>query len=186
MLILLSSIALAGWTKTAEENGCTFFLGEQQGTYAPVRAECDWPIPVEKMQRIVANTEAHADYFSSVVTSRILAPAPGGGNIVYQVHQASGISNREIVLQFSTTPIPGGTRYSWTKAGDQSKLTGEGVPCQVDTGKWEITSSSIGSHVVYELLYDPGGSVPSFLVRWFQGSGTRALVGELRTWAEAH
>ena len=40
--------------------------------------------------------------------------------------------------------------------------------------------------MVYELRYDPGGSVPGFVVRWFQGSGVRTLVGELRSWAESH
>lgn len=185
MLLLLSSIALAGWTRTADENGCVFFTGDRQGAYAPVRAECEWPIAADKLQRILAVNNSHADYFASVSQSRVLGPT-AGGELVYQVHEASGISDREIVLVMGQEPIPGGTRYTWIRADDQSKVTGKLVATPVDTGKWEVTTTPTGSKVVYELLYDPGGSVPSFLVRSFQGSGTRTLVGELRAWAESH
>jgi hypothetical protein len=186
MLLLLTQLALAGWTETARENGCVFFLGDRVGSFAPVRAECDWPIPAEKLQKLLAYNPGHADYFSSVATAKVLGPAPGGGELVLQTHTASGISDREAVLLMKAEPIPAGTRYSWSKYSDQSKVSGQNVPLITDTGKWEVTSTASGSHVVYELLYDPGGSVPGFLVRWFQGSGTRTLVGELRTWAESH
>lgn len=184
MLLLLVTSALAGWTKNAEENGCTFYIGELRGKYAPVRAECEWPIPAEKLQQLVAKNGDHDLYFSSVAESTVVGPAPGGGDLVYQRHQASGISDREIMVVMKAEPIDGGMRYSWTRAADQSRVTGEHVPCLVDDGKWEVSPSATGSKVVYELYYDPGGSVPTFLVRWFQGSGTRTLVGELRKWAE--
>lgn len=186
MLLLLTHVALAGWTETARENDCVFFVGDRVGSYAPVRAECDWPIAPEKLQKLLAYNPGHADYFSSVVSAKVLSPAPGGGEFVVQVHQASGISDREVVLLMKAEPITGGMRYTWTKHSDQSKASGANVETVTDTGKWEVTSKGAGSHVVYELLYDPGGSVPSFLVRSFQGSGTRTLVGELRTWAETH
>lgn len=185
MLLLLSSVAFAGWTQTAEENGCVYFVGDRQGAYAPVRAECDWPIATEKLQNILADNKSHAAYFGSVIASNVLGPT-AGGELVYQAHQASGISDREIVLVMGQAPIASGVRYTWERAPDQSKSTGKLVPTVVDTGKWEVTKSATGAKVVYELLYDPGGSVPSFLVRSFQGSGTRTLVGELRTWAETH
>lgn len=185
MLLLLSSVALAGWTRSSEENGCVFFVGDRQGAYAPVRAECEWPIAPAELQKLLADNNAHADYFTSVAQSRVLGPT-AGGELVYQVHEASGISDREIVLLMGQEAIPGGTRYTWTRAADQSKITGKLVATPVDTGKWEVTATPTGSKVVYELLYDPGGSVPSFLVRSFQGGGTRTLVGELRAWAEAH
>jgi hypothetical protein len=184
-MLLLSSLAFAGWTKNSEENGCVFYMGDRQGAYAPVRAECDWPIAPAKLQKILAVNNDHDDYFTSVAESNVIGPT-AGGELVYQRHQASGISDREIMVVMGQEPIAGGVRYTWTKAPDQSKVTGQHVACVADTGKWEVTASGSGSKVVYELFYDPGGSVPSFLVRWFQGAGTRALVGELRTWAETH
>ena len=181
-LLALITVAHAGWKETARENDCVFSLGDRVGDYSPVRAECDWPIAPDVLHRLVGKLEDHDLYFSSVKSADALDAASG---IYRQVHQASGISDREIILEMGSESIAGGTRYWWKKAADQGKLSGAGVEVAADTGKWEITNGANGgSHVVYELYYDPAGSVPGFLVRWFQGSGTRTLVGELRTRAE--
>jgi hypothetical protein len=185
MLALYASTALAGWTANGSENGCNFFLGSVEGTVQPVRAECDWPIAADKLQRIVAATADHDKYFSAVEVCDVVGSS-GGKEVAVQVHVASGISDREVVLLFGTEDIAGGKRYTWTKAPDQSAAKRGMVAVALDTGKWEITSTATGAHVVYELRYDAGGSVPGFLVRWFQGSGVRTLVGELRSWAEKH
>ena len=42
-----------------------------------------------------------------------------------------------------------------------------------------------GVKVHYDLLYEPGGWVPGFVVRWFQTAGIVTLVGELRAQATA-
>lgn len=186
-MLLFVAPALAGWTANGTENGCTFYLGSVESGVQPVRAECDWPIPPEKLQAAVAKNSKHADYFATVAESTVLGPGPGGTEIVRQVHQATGMSDRECILLFSTTAISGGMRYEWSLSSDQSQVSGKRVAVAMDSGKWEISSNgSGGAKVVYELRYDPGGSVPGFLVRWFQGSGVRSLVGELRKWVEAH
>lgn len=185
MLLVLAHVAYAGWTANGSDNGCTFLLGTVEGTIQPVRAECDWPIPADKLQKIVAATADHDVYFSAVEGCDVLSSS-GGKVVAVQVHAASGISDREVVLDFGMETMAGGYRYTWTKSADQTSAKRGLVTVAHDTGKWEITSTASGAHVVYELRYDAGGSVPGFLVRWFQGSGVRTLVGELRTWAEKH
>ncbi len=176
--ILLIAAAAAGWTESASKNDCTFYVGERLGDFAPVRAECNWPVDPAKLQALIAKLEDHDQYFSSVKVAEKL-PAAG---LYRQVHVAAGISDREIILEMGSTSIEGGTQYWWKKAADQSALTGAGVEAVDDYGKWEVTANADGTaHVVYELFYNPGGSVPSFLVRSFQGSGMQQLVGELRT-----
>jgi hypothetical protein len=114
-----------------------------------------------------------------------MGPGPGGGAIFQQVHVATGMSDRGATVHYTTEAIAGGTRYAWRLAASQ-KAT-DLVPCKLDTGLWEVTANANGTaHVVYELRYDPGGSVPGFLVRWFQGPGTKTLVGELKRWVETH
>lgn len=185
-LLLSLSTASAGWTETARVNDCVYFKGSQEGAVTPVRAECVWPIAPAKLQALLAKNGDHDLYFSGVKESTVLGAAPEGGELVYQVHVASGISDREAVLVMASAPITGGMRYTWTLSADQSKLKGDKVAIPLDTGKWEVTADGAGSKVVYELRYEAGGSVPGFLVRWFQGAGMQALVGELRTWAETH
>ena len=58
------------------------------------------------------------------------------------------------------------------------------LPDQDDGGWTVIPDPRGGVRVEYDLLYDPGGSVPGFVVRWFQGSGFVQLVGEMRTAAK--
>ena len=173
--------ALAGtWTETAQSDGCTFYTGPRSGNYSPVRVICEWDVPAETLHGLIAILDAHDQYFSSVSVAERL---PSGR--YRQVHQASGISDREVILEMGSALIEGGVRYWWHKADDQSELTGNNVETVVDTGKWEITANGGGSRVVYELLYDPGGSVPSFVVRWFQTSGTQLLLHELLLQAQA-
>jgi len=184
LALLLVTSAFAGWTATAESNDCTFFKGDTTGEVLPVRAECDWPIDPSKLQGLIAKIDDHNLYFSTVSLSRVVA-TNGGENNVYQVHTATGISDREAMLIYADEPITGGHRYTWRVNPDQTGITGEKVRLAEDIGKWEITAGAGGgSHVVYELSYDAGGSVPGFVVRWFQGSGVRTLVGELRSYAE--
>lgn len=179
--LLVSVAAANGWTESAQSDGCTFYTGARQGEYAPVRAVCQWDIPPEKLQGLVARSADHDKYFSSVS----VAEQVEAGRF-RQVHQASGISDRELIVDMGQQTIPGGVRYWWKKSADQSGVSGDNVEVVVDTGKWEITASEGGSKVIYELMYDPGGSVPGFLVRWFQTSGTQQLVGELYAYAKAH
>jgi len=180
---LMLSVAWAdGWTESTKSDGCTFYIGPRQGEFSPVRAVCDWDIPAATLQGVVSKLDAHDDYFSSVARAEKL---PDGR--YRQVHQASGISDREVILDMGATPIDGGMRYWWKKASDQSALTGSNVEAIVDTGKWEVSDNGRGgSAVVYELMYDPGGSVPGFLVRWFQTSGTQELVKQLYVAAGGH
>jgi hypothetical protein len=186
LALLIVSSALAGWTVDHQTADCTFSKGVPEGDVLPLRAECDWPIEPTKLQGLLTKIDDHNLYFSSVSVSRVVASQAGEHN-VYQVHVATGISDREAMLIYGEEEIPGGRRFTWRVNPDQSGITGEKVRLEVDTGKWEITEGAGGgSHVVYELRYDAGGSVPGFVVRWFQGSGVRTLVGELRSYAEEH
>lgn len=178
--LFLFSLAHAGWTATGTADGCTFYTGTPEGAVTPLRAECEWAIPADTLHRLLADFGAHDDYFTTVATSDVKGQV-SGGLLVHQLHVASGISDREVNLLFKTEDIAGGKRYSWTKASDQSGLSG--VVPGMDDGKWEVTATATGSRVVHELRYDPGGSVPSFVVRWFQGSGFRQLVAELKKYA---
>jgi hypothetical protein len=186
LAFLLVSSALAGWTVTDASNDCTFYRGEAEGEVVPLRAECDWPIAPAELTGLLERIDDHNLYFSSVSVSRVVASNAGEHN-VYQVHVATGISDREAMLLYTDGPVEGGHRFEWKVNPDQSGITGEKVRLVEDAGKWEITArAGGGSHVVYELRYDAGGSVPGFVVRWFQGAGVRTLVGELRAYAEAH
>ena len=185
-LLFASNIAFAGWEELDRDNGCVFFRASEpdaQGVL-PVRAECDWPIEPRTLHHLLGRFADHDLYFSSIVKCE---PVPGHPDRVWQLHESSGIPQREVVLQMGKEDIPGGKRFTWTRAEDQSMNSGRGVEVPVDSGFWEVVDNgSGGSTIRYELRYLPGGYAPPFMVRWFLGSGMQVFVGQLRSYAEKH
>jgi len=54
-----------------------------------------------------------------------------------------------------------------------------------DDGLWEVRATADGGCTVhYELRYDPAGSVPGFMVKWFQGSGFKDMLSQLRAYVD--
>jgi hypothetical protein len=154
------------------------------GAPISVRAECDWSIPVERLRAVLEPLEAQALHFSSLEEATVLG-VEGDTVMVRQLHRATGISDREVVVEWNSTPIESGWLYSWRKCPDQSAATGRGVEVERYEGSWEITATESGSHVVLETRWAPGGSVPFFLVHWFRGSGIRQVLSELSSAAES-
>ncbi|MCK6503873.1 hypothetical protein L6R53_10815 [Myxococcota bacterium] len=187
MLPLLLSLSLpaAAWTAMGERDGCVYSK-QDEGAVIALRAECTWDLPAERVRAKLADWSVHDDVFESVAESRVLGSLQGGAGKVYQRHQASGISDREIVMDVKELVIDGGWRWTHSKSADQSQVTGQHVLVGRDDGLWELKpTANGGSFVVYELRYDPAGSVPGFMVKWFQGSGFRDMLLQLRTAAAA-
>jgi hypothetical protein len=184
-LLLAAGVAHAGWPQTGTGHGCTFFKGAQEASGAtPVRVECDWDIDPGALQSVLGEPGSHSRIFDSLADSESLSNQ-GGVERVRQVHKASGASDREIVVEITTQSVPGGKRFSWRKSGDQSGHKSDGVEPDMSEGYWEVTSRDGRSHLVYEIRYLAGGSVPAFLVRWFQGAGIKAVIGDLRAFMDA-
>jgi len=141
-----------------------------------VIAYCDWQVPVDKLKAAFKNVADHDDYLSSVVESEVLADGR-----VLQVHQADGISDRQITLQFSDENLDGGGyKVSWTRADKQEPLAEGRVDPPLDDGHWLVRPGKDGvNKVEYSLRYDPGGRVPTWIVRAFQKGGTGDILEEM-------
>jgi len=137
---------------------------------------CDWKAPFASIKAIFKNSGEHDTYMTSVVESTVLADGR-----VLQVHQADGISDRQITLDFSEETFEdGGYRVSWTRSAKQEPLVSGRVDAPIDDGYWEVRPGEGGvNKVVYGLRYDPGGRVPGFIVRAFQKNGLAVLLNEM-------
>jgi hypothetical protein len=177
LLCLFPAIVLASDRKVvASRAGCEISVGDRdhRGT-DKVIADCVWPVKPEAVIAVVGKPETHA-FLSSVEESTRL---PDGR--VLQVHAASGISDRQITLDFTNMPLPnGGFRTEWRGSAKQEPLRDGLVAAEVDDGAWEVHAEGSGSRVVYELRYNAGGSVPEWVVRAFQKTGVGELVEEMR------
>lgn len=177
-----------GYRETKTTEHCALFLGPADAAgRVPMRAECAWPsVDPQKLIAMFSKLEDHDLFFSTIVSSDLVR-SEGGASWVRQVHRSKGIADRECVLKMTSAPLSGGTKFAWT-LDNGDLVAGEGrVLVGFDDGYWEFTADPAGgTRAVHELVYDPGGSVPGFLVRWFQTSGLEAIVNELRTYAETH
>jgi len=184
ILASLSEAAPSGYRVTkANTNGCELSLGptEKDGVI-PMRAECVWPeISIDKFNGAMADLDKHDDYWETVVDSTVRR-VDGERSLVFQKHRSKGINDREILLWMTHKQVDGYDRYSWTKAtGEPITVTKGNVETARSDGYWQAKAEpSGGIRVVHTLSYDPGGSVPGFLVRWFQTSGLEANVADLR------
>lgn len=172
-------------TRTTEH--CQMFLGPAMANgVVPMHAECVWPgVTLDKATALFSDWAGHDEIFSSVVSSDV-ERTEGEVAFVRQVHRAKGISDREALLKMQKTPADGGgVRFGWTLEPSEPKDASH-VGVAFDTGYWEFREGADGLHVVDHLEYDPGGSVPGFLVRWFQTSGLEAVLSELETWMTTH
>ncbi len=187
LVVLLLQLARAdGWSPSISGADCQIFLGDAStDPVPPVRAECDWPVPPERLQHLLAQFDQHHRYFSNLEVSNRVDVAPEGGELIYQIHRLAGVPDRDVVLRFWAEPITGGMRYTWAKATDQS-AGGAGVEIEKDSGYWEVTGGEAGLHLDAEIHYAPGGYVPPFVIRWFLARGILNTLGELRTYAETY
>lgn len=184
-LLLLAGPALAappGFRETKQVDGCKLYLGpaESDGV-VPMAADCVWTdVTLEAFEAKLAPWQNHDRVFSTVVASDVIR-TEGGTSIVKQKHRASGISDREIIIAGSRTSVSGGgVRFSWKKKAESFAVASGNVEAARSEGYWQaVPNAGGGIKVTYELRYDPGGSVPSFLVRWFQTSGLVEILGDL-------
>lgn len=187
MNTLLLSAALAapaGWNVTdasADGGTCELSLGpaESDGV-VPMRAECAWKdVTLDQFKTAQAAWGNHDDFFSTVVESTV--KTPGDKALVYQKHSSRGIADREVLLWMWHEDVDGYDRYAWSTASEQALTVVDGnVRCGKSVGYWSAKAEASGGiRVVHVLSYDPGGSVPGFLVRWFQTSGLAANATEL-------
>lgn len=190
MWILLAGLAIGappGFEQTKKTERCTLYLGAALANgVVPMRAECHFPeADPARLQAAFSRWEDHDLPFATVLSSDVLR-TEGGVAWVHQVHAVKGVSDREGVLRMEKTAIEGGTRFSWTLDNGDLKPADGRVLIGHDDGFWEITTHPDGgTRAVHQLAYDPGGSVPGFLVRWFQTSGLANIVTEMERWAIA-
>jgi hypothetical protein len=186
MIIALAAATLAappGYRVTeADVDGCELSLGPADGAgNVPMHASCWWPdVTVDKFKSKLQNWELHDDIWTAVASSDVVR-TEGEKSLVHQVHQNKGIANREVLLWMWHEAVDGADRYAWTLATGEPLTPADGDVATVkDDGYWQVKADSRGgSAIEHEMVYDPGGSVPGFVVHWFQTSGLKANLAEL-------
>lgn len=166
----------------ADYEGCEISLGPTMSDgVVPVHAECYWSdVTLDTFKAVMGDPVKHADVFTVIVTSQIRR-SEADKQLVYQLQRSKGISDREVLLWMNHTTVSGADRYGWTTASTEALTPADGnVRVARSDGYWQAQADSRGGvKVVHHLEYSAGGSVPGFLVHWFQTSGVETNLSEV-------
>jgi hypothetical protein len=185
MSLLLATVTMAfaapaGWEKFDSQSGCDYYRSpKNESGYPTLRAECVWSdVSVATLDAVLKDLGGHDKVHSSIAEATVVS-TDSTGSVVYQRHVASGISDREANLLYARAVSGETVTHSWSMTGAQPTAKDGNVVPAKDTGKWELSPEGTGTKVIYELHYEPSGSVPGFVVRAFQTSGFVLLTQEL-------
>lgn len=187
MILLLLATALAapsGYRVTIpDSDGCELSLGpETADGVVPMHAECHWPdVTLDRFKAVLGSWPRHADVFTVIVKSEVRR-TEGERSLVWQLQRTKGISDREVVQWMWHERAGSADRYAWASAATEPLTLIDGnVRAVRSEGYWQAEADPRGGvKVVHHLEYAPGGSVPGFIVRWFQTSGLETNLREVR------
>lgn len=191
MILLLTSMSLAapaGWEKGKSAHDCTVWIGpEGDAGINKLSVECVWPeADFAELDDILGRPGDHDDVFGLIVTSTVVNE-DGDTLYVKQVHNSPPLDKRELVQQMGRKEDGETVIHWWKKAPTQPAVADGHVNPDKNSGQWVLKENPAGGvFLTYELDYEPGGSVPSFVIRAFQGGGVLDFLGDLRAWIAAN
>ena len=183
LLILLPVMAdePPGFELLSVEGGCRFSRSAPDPAGYPIlRAECVWSdVSPAQLNATLGDWGAHQDIWSMVSSSRVVERRADGARVVH-VHEAPVMVDREVLLRMWVEQMPAGQSYRWTLAQPQPDPAEGRVGVELDDGAYTVVAEGDGSRLISTLHYDPGGSIPAALVRWFQVLGMPRFLEELK------
>ena len=89
------------------DSGCSLDQGPSEGGIVPVIAECVRPVPADKLHKLLIDRERHDTYFYNLAESSVVAETDGVVT-VGQIHQAWGITDREVLVEWRVERLDDG------------------------------------------------------------------------------
>lgn len=188
--VIAALAAPPGFQHVKDVAGCELSQGPTEADgVTPMLAACHWPeVDPARLSAMLARFDRYADYIAPVQSSEVVRQE-GERALVHQLARTRGIAPREVLLWMEAVPVEGGgTRYTWTSdATLPLELQGNHVRAPRNDGWWEVAPHPEGgARVGHFVAYDPGGSVPDWIVRWAQTGGLSQVMSEMRAYAREH
>lgn len=163
----------------ATQGGCTVYVGaiDPASGVPPMKAECHWPdVTVDDVHGVFSRLDRWQDFVWCIADSRILEEQ-GGRTLVWQRQSVRPLSDRENVIWMAVEETEDGYTYRWELAEVPFDAAPSSVVPGRNEGRWVVRAAPDGGvWLTNEIAYDPAGSVPSWLVRWFQTRGALQVL----------
>jgi hypothetical protein len=188
MLALLSLAAAAppGYQTEGTHAGCELALGPDEADgVVPMWAACEWPeVSPDALAVALDAPERYVRIWANVLESRVIG-RQGGMLQVRQRHDLPAFADREVVVDWRVSTIPGGRRYTWTTSTVDWDPSPDAERCVRYEARWDVTAlPGGGARVVHETRY-ASGTLPAWLVRPFLGRELTRAVAALRAYVGA-
>jgi hypothetical protein len=145
------------------------------------RGECVWSVSPAFVSAVLTDSKRLHRTSSMLRASEQLPD----GRIVNVQKTGWPFEDRQSTIEVSNEPLPdGGVRRRHRLAEQQAPLADGAVQVRVDEGLWEVVPHPSGSHVVFELTYEPGGNLPTRIVQSMSPRYIARGLDELRRSAE--
>jgi hypothetical protein len=181
-----SSASDTGWEKLRTEEGIVVSRKEVEGSpFVAFRGEGDVDAPLLLSASVLVDIARDHEWVDSVVEARILHPVSATEYVTYShVGTPAGMSDRDFVMSVTLTVEPAQKKIvvRMRSIDDPMAPKTSYVRGQLKDSSFTLSASPDGkkTHVVAEIHCDPMGSVPSFMVNFFQNNWGYNTVSKLR------
>lgn len=186
LLVAIAAAAPAGFVVQGEQAGCTLALGPDEADgVVPMWASCEWPdVEPAAVISALSSPQRYGRIWPNVLASRVVGEHDGALQ-VWQKHDLPAFADREVVVDWHATAIPGGRRFSWVTADVEWELQPGDERCVHYEARWDVTLRPGGGvRLVHETRY-ASGTLPPWLIRPFLGRELASAVEALRDYVTA-
>ena len=116
------------------------------------------------------------------ISTATVVRTEAGRTHVFQEHDNPLFADREVQLWMSVLGHDnGGFTVSWKKADEPFTPSAGHSVVRFNEGHWEVGPAPGGGiHVIHEIAYDPGVSVPDWMVRRYRTTGVMTVLRNVR------
>lgn len=163
-----ASPAEAAWTLAKEADGIKVYVREANGsTLKEFRGEVELPASPERVVRVLKDAAAFRQWMPDVVASELLKSSDQEQLHYLENSAPWPVSHRDGVYHFSysrssdamapvvTVRVEAVPRYLPLREGK--------VRVPMARGQWTLSPTKSGVSVSYQMLAEPGGSIPAWL-----------------------
>lgn len=169
MIIILAVPLCAAsekWTLEFSKDGISVYTKDIPGSSLKAfRAEGDIQAPIEKVNRILYDTPGQVKWMPDCIVSYDLKNDPENVFISYNETKAPIVNNRDVIVETIITKTKDRIIHE-SRAVDRPDLVPEcrgKVRIKDMRAMWELSPAGCGTHVIYEVIANPGGIIPGWL-----------------------
>jgi len=167
MMIGLSLAMTADkWKPEFTKNGISVYTKVLPGSSLKAfRAEGDIQAAIETVNSILYDTAGQVKWMPDCIVSYDISNGPENVFISYNETKAPFVNNRDVIVETVITKSKNRIIHE-SRAVDRPDLVPEfkgKVRITDMSARWELVRSDRGTHVIYEVIANPGGYIPRWL-----------------------